>query len=195
MLKYMMTIAASAAFTVLAGAASATTLTFDSDADCTGPAVTITAGAGNGPCASIPGFFLSNSPNGTSALTASSQRGNDFWTATFASLASGVSIDLGDFNADADRLFVNAYDAANALIEAITLDIDPSDATMHTLALASTGIKSITFGITGDLGTGTGIYADNLTFDAATPEVPLPAAGLMLLAAVGGLGAMRRRRK
>ena len=176
------------ALTLAAGAAQATVLTFDSTADCSTAEVTITAGAAAGACSGASG------PGGSQMLVRSSLRGDSFWTATFASLVDGISVDLGDFNADEDRLFVSAFDALDALLETVTLDIDASDRTMHTLSLTATNVAKITFGITGDLGTGSGIYADNLTFSSAMSPVPLPAGGLLILTGLGGLALMRRRR-
>ena len=146
------------------------------------------AGAAAGACSGSSG------PGGSAMLVRSSSRGDSFWTATFSSLMGGISVDLGDFNADEDRLFVSAFDALDALLETVTLDIDASDRTMHTLSLTATNVAKITFGITGDLGTGSGIYADNLTFSSAMSPVPLPAGGLLILTGLGGLALMRRRR-
>ena len=176
------------ALTLAAGAAQATVLTFDSTADCSTAEVTITAGAAAGACSGSSG------PGGSAMLVRSSSRGDSFWTATFASLVDGISVDLGDFNADADRLFVSAFDALDALLETVTLDIVASDSTMHTLSLSATNVAKVTFGITGDLGTGSGIYADNLTFSAGMSPVPLPAGGLLILTGLGGLALMRRRK-
>lgn len=177
------------ALTLAAGAAQATVLTFDSTADCSTPEVTITAGSAAGACSGT-----SSGPGGSAMLVRSSARGDSFWTATFSSLMGGISVDLGDFNADEDRLFVSAFDALDALLETVTLDISASDRTMHTLSLTATNVAKITFGITGDLGTGSGIYADNLTFSSAMSPIPLPAGGLLILTGLGGLALMRRRR-
>ncbi len=174
----------------IAGPAHATTLTFNSSADCSTSAVNITGGAGSEACVTTTG------PAGSSALVRSTIPNvlDSFWTATFSSTASNVSIDLGDLGSDPDRLFLKAYDAANSLIGAVLLDITASDNTMHTLSLIVSGIKSITFGTIGaqfpgdpdGLGLG-GIYADNLTYTTEASPVPIPAA-LPLLAT--GLGAM-----
>ncbi|MBY4894861.1 hypothetical protein KUL25_19050 [Rhodobacteraceae bacterium N5(2021)] len=168
-------------------AASATTLEFDNVADCATSEVTITGGVGNEACG------LGFSPNGTSALVRSTipNSADSFWTATFSTLMENVSVDLGDNGSDADRLFLSAFDAANTLLETVTLDISSSSVTMHTLTLLSTNIASITFGTTGELGLG-GIYADNLSFTQVA-AIPLPAGGLLLLGGLAGLIAARRR--
>ena len=171
--------------------AQATTLTFDTTADCSTAEVAITAGAAASACGLWP-----SSPNGTSSLVRStiSNPSDSFWTATFTSLMSMVSIDLGDFNSDPDRLFLSAFDSSDALLGTVTMDIASSSTSMHTLNLAFANISSVTFGVTGDLGRG-GMYADNLTFSNDVAPVPLPAGLGLLAAGLFGLGAAGRRRK
>jgi hypothetical protein len=123
---------------------------------------------------------------------------NSFWEVAFNGLASNISIDLGDYNADADQLFLWAWDVHGNEVYTI-LDILASDSTMHTLSLAVSGIVAITFGTidssSGGLGLG-GIYADNLTYTLDTSPVPVPAALPLLASGLGALGlAGWRRRK
>ncbi|MGV6850324.1 MAG: VPLPA-CTERM sorting domain-containing protein [Marinibacterium sp.] len=169
-----------------ASAAHATTLSLGSTADCSTPEVTITADAAAGACQ------IGGSPAG--AALVKSGLNDTFWTASFTGTVTGVSIDLGDHNADADRLFLSAFDSGNNNIETVTLDILSSSRIMHTLSLVSTGIAKITFGTTGEIGRG-GIYAQNLNFTPETSPVPIPAAGFLLMGGLGGLAALRRRRK
>jgi hypothetical protein len=162
----------------------ATTLTFDSTADCSTTQVSITAGTAASPCG------LGISPNGTSALVSSRASPREaFWTAIFTSVVTGVSIDLGDFNEDPDP-----FNSSHVLIGSTSVDISSSFTGMVNLALPGlSNIASVEFGVTGDFG---GIYADNLSFTAAAVPVPAVGAGLPGLAlAFGGFLAWRRRRK
>jgi hypothetical protein len=108
---------------------------------------------------------------------------------------SDVSIDLGDFNADADRLFLWAWDKDGNDLGFVLHDITADFSGMVTLSLVLSGIKSVAFGTIGALFDGDpdglgfgGIYADNLTFTPAVSAVPLPAALPLLASALGGLG-------
>ena len=181
-----------------ASAAQATVLSFDDVSDCSVPSeVTITGGVGNEACG------ISGGPNGTSSLVRSTVPDvlDSYWVAVFDFDVSNVSIDLGDFAADPDRLFLWAWDAANNFLGSVELDTLASDNTMHTLSLAFTNVRSISFGTIGALFPGDpnglglgGIYADNLTYTRTPSEVPVPAALPLLLTGLGGLGMMGLRR-
>lgn len=189
MFNYLKMATVAGALMLMSQGANAAVLTFDSAADCSSPGVTITAGAAAEAC------FTSTAPGGSTALLRSTigNPADTFWTATFSSLVSGISIDLGDFNADADRLFISAFNLADELIETVTLDILDTEIELQTLSLTSIDVVKITFGVTGEIGLG-GIFADNLTYTTLA-AVPLPAGGLLLIGALGGLGFAGRRRK
>ena len=106
---------------------------------------------------------------------------------------SEVAVDLGDFGADDDVIFLAAYDADDNMLGAQFTAIDASDITMHRLNFLNgmNGIAWVAFGTQGGLG---GIYADNLTYRFTPASVPLPAAGGMLGIGVLALAALRRRR-
>ena len=59
--------------------------------------------------------------------------------------------------------------------------------------VTTAGTYALRFGGTGT-SDGYGGLIDNVSIDVQPSEVPVPAAGLLLLAALGGLGAMRRRK-
>ena len=108
----------------------------------------------------------------------------------FAALVGSVSIDMGDFNADPDNIFLEVFDAADVSLGYIDFLRPGPSHDMNTLSLTVAGISYAVFGTNaGDLGY---IAADNLTWDTA--QVPLPAGGLLLLGALGLLGFGRRRR-
>lgn len=172
----------------IGSAAQATTLTFDTAADCSTADVSIATGAGAA-CS-----LSSTAPSGSSSIVVTGQTVS-YWTATFSSLMGMVSVDLGDNNSDEDSLFLTAFDAGNTLLGTTTLNIAASSTAMHTLSLTFANISSVTFGTSGVLGFG-GIYADNLTFSPGNvAPVPLPAGLGLLVASLFGLGVAGRRRK
>lgn len=197
--NFLTGVALASAIMLGTSAAQATVLTFGDVSDCNvASEVTITGGVGSEACQVTPG------PTGSSALVRSTVPDvlDSFWVAEFAFDVSNVSIDLGDLGSDPDRLFLWAWDAALNLIGFTELDISATDSTMHTLSLAFTNIRSISFGTIGALFPGDpnglglgGIYADNLTYTRTPSEVPVPAAMPLLLLGLGGLGVMGLGRK
>jgi PEP-CTERM motif len=132
-----------------------------------------------------------NGPNGTKGIVAND--GGDFQpiNALIAGGANFVSIDLGDFNSDADSLFLRAYDAANNLLGSDAFEIDAAFVGMVTLSVSIAGIDRVEFGGVG--GQGSSLYGDNFTYN--TGAVPEPATWAMMLLGFGGLGAMLRSRR
>ena len=118
--------------------------------------------------------FYGNSPNGTKAQTMSGDN-DSFWRADIAGGASYVQVDLGDYNSDADQIFLSIFDSADNLLASITQDLESSFTGMYTLSLLSSNIAYALYGTTGALGLG-GIYSDNFTYTPATSAVPVPAA-------------------
>ena len=62
-----------------------------------------------------PNFSSQITPNGTFGLLEDSSPRN-FLRADISGGASSVSVDLGDYNADSDLLFLDVYDSSNALL-------------------------------------------------------------------------------
>jgi hypothetical protein len=118
--------------------------------------------------------------------------------ADFSGLATFVSVDLGDFNADDDGLFLEAYDSSNNLLTSSILLIPASFTGMETLSLNAVDIAYVIFGSRAPSFNGeSNVYADNFTFDATggTADVPEPGTFAMLAGAgVVGLGLIRRRK-
>lgn len=136
-----------------------------------------------------PSFSTLESPNGTFALLEESSPKN-FLRADISGGAVSVSVDLGDFDADSDLLFLDVYDSSNTLLGHTELFIEASFTGMETLSLSTPGIAYAIFGATGGAN-GSSVYADNFTI---TP-IPEPETYAMLLAGLGLLGFTARRRK
>lgn len=136
-----------------------------------------------------PNFSTLESPNGTFALLEESSPKN-FLRADISGGAVSVSVDLGDFDADSDLLFLDVYDSSNTLLGHTELFIEASFTGMETLSLSTPGISYAIFGATGGAN-GSSVYADNFTI---TP-IPEPETYAMLLAGLGLLGFTARRRK
>ena len=189
MKKYILTICALFAFSA---SVSAITVDFDSAVGppdgYTDQGITFTyTGIGTN-------YFSNNgpvlpSPSGSNALTMTGGDNDSFWTADFGVLATSVSVDLGDHNADADRIFLSIFDSANNLINTLTQDLAADFVGMVNLTLAGSNISYATFGTTGDLGLG-GIYADNFSIS----PVPVPAAAWLFGSALLGFFGFSRRK-
>jgi hypothetical protein len=137
------------------------------------------------------GFFrMGGAPNGTQSIVLSGD--GEFMRADLSSTTSFISVDLGDFNADADRLFLSVFDNTDTLLGSITEDIASNFTGMKTLSLAFANIAYATFGSTGEIGSG-GVFADNFTFKSSVSEVPVPAAAFLFAPALLGFLGLRRK--
>ena len=109
---------------------------------------------------------------------------------------SFVSVDLGDFDTDADTLFLEVFDAANVSL-GFTSQLIAADFTgMRTLSLSAANIDHAVFGARAPAFNGSSVIADNFTFTSGAAQVPEPAtllpAGLSMLGLA--VSAMTRRR-
>lgn len=110
----------------------------------------------------------------------------------FSTALTSVSIEMGDFNADDDDLFMEAYDAYDAGGSMVDSDFefyagfrDISLGDKATLSCAGSGILSIKVWGVG-LGGNSNIYMDNLSM------VPEP--GSIAVLGLGALALIRRRK-
>lgn len=100
--------------------------------------------------------------------------------------ATFVSVDLGDYDADSDRLFLEIFNASNVSLGFTDLVIPGSFVGMKTLSLSAPDISYAVFGAR-DAANGSSVYADNFRY--------IPEPGTILLVGVGSLALMRKRRK
>jgi hypothetical protein len=175
-------------------AATTTTIDFNSEtadfaASLSYPGVTLTAPGG-----SIFTTTFGNTPNGTRGIIAQGSSGFVPFRAAFSTLASAVSIDLGDLGQDEDFLFLRAFDAGNGLLASATAIAPAGDSAMRTLSVMAANIAFVEFGGLGFLGQ-SNVYADNLMFTTGSNAVPEPASWAMLIAGFGLAGAAMRRRR
>jgi hypothetical protein len=169
---------------VAGSAAQATVLTFESVPD--GPTyselgATITAAGQN--------FQSLSSPNGTSGILVDVSPRSPF-TAVFGTLQSSVSVDLGDFDADADTIFLQGFGLGGVPLGEISMLLDASDSSMHTLTFSAADISYVIFGSRDPSINGSSVYADNLTFGGAVPE---PATWARMIVGLAGIGCRLRR--
>lgn len=178
---------AAAAVACLATSASAatTTLDFSTVGGCTGgPGVAFDVGSNI--CSPYP-----DSPDEVgNPIMGFYSSGLTQIRANFSSLVSFVSVDLGDFDQDPDRIFLALYDSADNLLSYVNFNRPADSYEMNTLSAYGTNVAYALFGTDAD---DQGyIAADNFTF--TTASVPVPAGGVLLLAGLGGLAALRKRR-
>lgn len=186
--------AAAAALTIgTATAGNAVTIDFNAQtsndvAALTIGAVTFTAEGGG----TLFTTAFGNTPNGTVGVVARSAAGALVPTrATIAGGTSSVSIDLGDYNADDDSLFLRLYDINDMLLATATDFIPASFTGMVTLSASAPGTAYAIFGGIGFAGE-SNVYGDNFTF-AAVPE---PMTWALMIGGFGACGtALRVRRR
>lgn len=115
--------------------------------------------------------------------------------ATFTNLVNFVSIDLGDNNADADNLFLRAYNSLNSQIGITTTSIPASFRGAVTLTLAVPNIHHIEY-----FGVGVSnnsVAWDNLIFteQGGSNRIPEPASMMLLGSGLVGMVRLRKKKK
>jgi hypothetical protein len=152
-------------------------------------------------------LWASTSPNGTNALLSNSDAQGNLSPirADFDTAVDFLSLQLGDFAADMDIIFLRVYDASDNLLAESTDSLPPSLSGFKTLDVTVSGIKYAIFGGSGAVGSS--VYADNFTTDPTfnppgtgtgggpgPTVVPEPAAWALMLAGFGLVGTIARRR-
>jgi hypothetical protein len=139
---------------------------------------------------------LTTAPGGSAGILADGATRPEF-RVDFATLSQFVSVDLGDYNADADLLFLEAFSASNVSLGFTSLATLASDTAMHTLTVNTGGIAYAIFGGRPPSIGGSSVYADNISFDlaAAPTGVPEPSTWAMMLVGFAAIGAGLRRRQ
>ncbi len=135
-------------------------------------------------------------PNSTSGLLATFSSGafSELRADFMSALTGTVSVDLGDFGADPDLLFLELFDGGATSLGFTSLAASASDSTLFTLTLSGSNIAFAIFGSRSPSVSGSSVFADNFTF-ISTGAVPEPASWAMMLLGFGAIGVSLRRRR
>lgn len=143
---------------------------------------------------SATSLLVAETPNGTNGLLGGSSTPYSTIRANIAGGAAAVSVDLGDFNQDADTIFLEVFNAANVSLGKATQGLAASFDGMVTLSVEAADISYAVFGSTAPSTFGSSVYADNFTYRVGN-AVSAPDAGntIGLLALSLGLMAWAAR--
>jgi hypothetical protein len=133
------------------------------------------------------------SPNGTFALLENNTP-RRLIRADIAGETSFVSVDLGDFDADDDTLYLEIFNSLDVSLGVTTIFIPASFTGMLTLSL---GAPNIAYAIMGGIApavNGNSVFIDNFTYTEQT-AIPEPTSMLLLGSGLAGLAAAVRRRR
>ena len=143
----------------------------------------------------VPGPDLS----GSRTASGDPFTGNPFRADFSIGGVTSVSVAMGDFNADSENLFLNAFDSLNNLLASDAAFLAASVFGGPTLTVASaTAIAYVTFGSSGSFPNS--VFFDNFTYTATATDVPPPtnnvpdasASAMLLGLSLCGLTAFRR---
>lgn len=104
----------------------------------------------------------------------------------FIGVVSNLMFDVGGYQIG-DYVDVNIFGISNVFLGTIAVTSD-------VVGLDLSGFGSITRLLFDDSSTAAGVGYANFSFDQVAAPVPLPAGGLLLIGALGGLAALRRRK-
>lgn len=133
-------------------------------------------------------------PNGTIGLLEESSP-RQFIRADISGGANAVSIDLGDFDADADTIFLQVFDSGNNSLGYTSQSLDASFTGMVTLNLSAADIAYAVFGSTAPSVNGSSVFADNFTSTAISAVPDASSTCALMTAGLGTLAFVARRRK
>jgi hypothetical protein len=133
-------------------------------------------------------LWAGTGPNGTLGLLSGSSPLEEL-RADIAGGAFSVSVDLGDYDSDSDRLFLEIFDSGGTSLGYTDLVIAPDFVGMQTLSLSAPNIAFAIFGAR-DAVDGSSVYSDNFTYER------IPAPGAIVLGGIGfGIVNWLRRRR
>lgn len=117
----------------------------------------------------LTGQFFGPTPNGTFGLSATGSAPLAPLRADIATNATSVAIDLGDFGADEDLVFLEAYTSSGVLVDRASAFLPADFVGMVTLDVSAPVIAYVIYG--GEGLNGNSVYTDNFRFS----PVPEPA--------------------
>jgi hypothetical protein len=103
-----------------------------------------------------------------------------------------VSVVIGDYDADADSLYLNAYDGGGNLLDQDTYELAADVYGGPTLQVSGDGIAYVIFGNTGVFPNS--VFFDNFCYESETVPEPSSLLALSLLGS-GPVGGLIRRKK
>jgi len=133
-------------------------------------------------------LWTGTTPDGSQGLVAGDPPYDEL-RADIAAGALSVAVDIGDYDQDSDRLFLEIFDSGNTSVGYTDQVIASNFVGMKTLSLSASNIAYAIFGAR-DAVSGSSVYSDNFTY------TPIPAPGAVVLGSlgVGLVGWLRKRR-
>lgn len=136
-------------------------------------------------------------PNGTVGLFGGDPISPPYPTirANITGGATAVSVDLGDYNDDADTIFLEIFNSANVSLGSTSQSLASTFTGMRTLSLSANDIAYAVFGATSPAVNGSSILADNFTYTGAVRTPDAGSTLALFAASLGLIGLAARARK